>query len=85
MSNWAEEDDTDFFSDTSFQAYKKIHDQDMIKILQSLSTTSTNTNSVQLSPPTETIQPSYESTPTESRFTKVTKKKQWKHHTPLNK
>ena len=94
MSNWAEEDDdTDFFSETSFQAYKKRHDQDMIKILQFISTTkSLTTCSEQLSlytdstqSSTDSRQSSTDSTQPNERFTKVTKKKQWKHHTPLNK
>jgi hypothetical protein len=106
MSNWAEEDDdTDFFSETSFQAYKKRHDQDMIKILQcisstkslttcseqlSLSTDSTHsstdstqssTDSTQSS--TDSTQSSTDSTQPNERFTKVTKKKQWKQHYPF--
>ena len=88
MSLWAEQsDDDDFFSEKSFHAFKKEHDEEMRKLLQFIqdnkakhATTITETKTEPLRPLSDEPTP-----PTEPRFTKVTKKKQWKHHTPLNK
>lgn len=87
MSLWSEKsDDDDFFSEESFHAFKREHDADMKKLLQFIQENKAKNptmESVQPSTPVETLPPAIESTP--ERFTRVSKKKQWKQHIPLNK
>ena len=87
MSLWSEQsDDDDFFSEESFRAFKREHDEEMKKLLQFIEDNKAKnptTESVQPSTPVETLPP-IESATTE-RFTRVSKKKQWKQHIPLNK
>ena len=87
MSLWSEEsDDDDFFSEESFNAFKREHDADMKKLLQFIQDNKAKnktTESLQPPTPVETLPPTIESI--SERFTRVSKKKQWKQHIPLNK
>ena len=86
MSLWSEQsDDDDFFSEESFREFKKEHDAEMKKLLQFIQDNKAKNptmESVQPSTPVETLPPIKSTT---ERFTRVSKKKQWKQHIPLNK
>ena len=73
MSFWAEEEDDDFFSIEAFEAYKKLHDEDMRVFFPDF-----------IRQPIEPIKP-VEKHQTSGRFTTMSRKKNWKRHTNLNK